>query len=135
MLSIITYREEYKVPSGIEGRIQLGKSSYISTMTNGVDGFVTETKSNIRFSNWLDKGILIIEDDGQISFRSEDYSDEFINEFIFIDKIIREKLVELKNRDKFLPDGMDKYNWNDAMHEALSDISYIRNKRLELILD
>lgn len=117
MIGVITYRDEYKIPSKFDFRVQMGLFYIKDT-----------SKEVVTFKTYADRILLVIDKNSdQIIFECKDFK-EVMDELLFLHKIVKEKLSEIQLIN-------ENYNWNDALHLTLTDLPFIRDKKIQFILD
>ncbi len=144
MLTISTYRQDYKIP--YKDDINIGLGNWMESPSNysvsGVDTIQYLRFYKIPYNNKWDKidninSILVIKDFPNViepSFISTEFESDFIKLITDITLLIIEMRDQSRKRNRFKAD-INQLNTNDLIHNVLSDKAYWRDYIINSILD
>jgi hypothetical protein len=138
MIEISTYRQVYKVPSVLNFRLKLGSRLYKSDdAVNGCVGWGSgEYKSILCWEIGSDSGY------SDFDFGDENTKLVYIGVdgscSLFLEGDLGVEIMELSrivyNKLELLTSDILDYNLNDAIHYVFSDLTWIRDRKLGLLL-
>jgi hypothetical protein len=146
MIEISTYRQVYKVPSVLDFRLKLGSRLYKSDdVVNGCVGWGSGTGPVSTTGEY--KSILCWEIGSDSGYSDFDFGDEKTKRVyigvdgscsLFLEGDLGVEIMELSrivyNKLESLTSDILDYNLNDAIHFVFSDLTWIRDRKLGLLL-
>ena len=117
-MNIHTYRRKYVIPS--KDNIDVNLGYHPNTVSN--------LRDTVRMRNINNNIIMELTMDNEILELNKQYPTEFLNSLRELNKLILDRFHLNKISDK-------RKNFNDAMHEVLTDKSFIRDKLIDLLIE